>query len=216
MTHKTARMPSTRTQIVIGAFFFFIPCALFILQLGSNDVQTGVLLTRLAPIQERPTQDVIVDAIQSGSQWESIVVHHLGQPAGTPEELDRMHKNSGLSGLGYHFLIGNGNGFGNGDVHVGYRWLEQIAGARPINADTSKWNDRTISICLVGNGNMRRFTEQQLLHLSHLVQRLQLELSIPPSNVLLAQEINGGTNSPGAFFAEAQFKSQLLDPPINP
>lgn len=216
MTQKPARTPSTRTQIVFGAFFFVIPCALFILQLGSNDVQTGVLLTRLAPIQERPTQDIIVTAIKSDAQWDSIVVHHLGQPAGAPEELDRMHKNAGLSGLGYHFLIGNGNGFGDGVVHVGYRWLEQTAGARPIHADTDKWNDRTISVCLVGNGNMRRFTEQQMLHLSHLVQRLQLELSIPPSKVLLAEEINGGSNSPGAFFAEAQFKSQLLDPPRIP
>ena len=106
--------------------------------------------------------------------------------------------------------------FCRGDVHVGYRWLEQIAGARPIHADTDKWNDRTISVCLVGNGNMRRFTEQKMLHLSHLVQRLQLELSIPPSKVLLAEEINGGSNSPGVFFAEAQFKSQLLDPPRIP
>ena len=206
-------MPSRRTQVVLGTFFFFIPCALFILQLGNNDVQIGVLLTSLAPIQERPTQDIIVEAIDTQALWNSIVIHHLGQPAGTPEELDRLHRNSGLSGLGYHFLIGNGTGFGDGDVHVGYRWLDQIVGARPINVDTAKWNDGTISVCLVGDGNKRRFTEQQLLHLSHLVQRLQLELSIPPNNVLLAQEINGGTDSPGKYFAEAQFKSQLLDLP---
>tara|TARA_B100000959_G_C14990883_1_gene627881 strand:- start:3586 stop:4242 length:657 start_codon:yes stop_codon:yes gene_type:complete len=213
MTQKPARMPSRRTQVVLGAFFFVIPCALFILQLGSNNAQSGVLLTKLAPIQERPTQDIIIEAIDENALWDTIVIHHLGQPAGTPEELDRLHRNSGLSGLGYHFLIGNGNGFGNGDVHIGYRWLNQLAGARPVDVDTRKWSDGTISICLVGNGNMRQFTEQQLLHLSHLVQRLQLELSIPPNNVLLAHEMSSGASSPGTYFAEGQFRSQLLDIP---
>lgn len=213
MTRKTARMPSKRTQIVLGAFFFFIPCALFVLQLGNNDVQGGVLLTKLAPVQERPTQDVIVESISTETVWDSIVISHLGQPAGTAKEVDRLHKNAGLRGLGYHFLIGNGNGFGDGDVHVGYRWLDQVPGARPVGVDTSVWNNGTITICLVGDGNRRRFTEQQMVHLAHLVQRLQDQLSIPRQNVLLAQDIQGGTDSPGSFFAEAEFRGQLLDVP---
>jgi hypothetical protein len=176
-----------------------------------------MLLTKLAPIDERPQQDVVLDAIDYQAVWDTIVIHHLGQPAGSPETLDRTHRNSGLSGLGYHFLIGNGNGLGNGDVHVGYRWLNQVAGAKPVGVDSSQWNEGTISICLIGNGNRRPFTEQQLVHLSYLVQRLQLELSIGSDRVLLAQEVGSPMTSPGKYFADAQFRSQLLDipPPIN-
>lgn len=213
MKTNSARMVSRRTQIIWVSFFFIIPCALFILQLGSGTVHQGALLTKLSPVDERPEQDIVIASVSEQKEWTTIVIHHLGQPAGSPESLDRAHRNSGLSGLGYHFLIGNGNGLGNGDVHVGYRWLDQTAGAKPIGVDSSQWDKGTISICLVGNGNRRPFTELQLVHLSYLVQRLQLELSIPPSHILLAREIGSDTTSPGKYFAEAQFRGQLLDIP---
>ena len=212
MKPNSARMLSKRTQIVWVSFFFIIPCALFVLQTGNRDTQGGMLLTSLAPIDERPKKDPIFAAIPESTQWSSIVVHHLGQPAGDPESIDRAHRNAGLNGLGYHFLIGNGNGLGDGDLHMGYRWINQYPGARPTGIQTDNWNDGVISICLIGNGNRRPFTERQLLHVSHLVQRLQKELSIPASSVLLASEL-GDKNSPGDFFAEAQFRSQLLDIP---
>jgi hypothetical protein len=52
------------------------------------------------------------------------------------------------------------------------------------------------------------------LHLSRLVQRLQNELSIEESRVRLASDFEFTANmpsSPGKFFAEAMFRSQLLD-----
>ena len=213
MKPNSARMLSRRTQVVWVCFFFVIPCALFILQVGSITAHSGILLTNLAPIDERPDQDVVLDAINKQATWDTIVVHHLGQPAGSPETLDRSHRKSGLSGLGYHFLIGNGNGLGDGDIHIGYRWLNQDASAKPVGIAASLWNQSTISICLIGNGNRRPFTERQLAHLSYLVQRLQLELSIAPNRVLLANEIGSTATSPGKYFAEAQFRSQLLDIP---
>ena len=213
MNQNSARMLSRRTQLVWVSFFFIIPCALFVLQLGNTKFQPGVIIAKLAPVNERPEKDSVVEAIGEASSWNTIVIHHLGQPAGSPESLDRSHRKSGLSGLGYHFLIGNGNGLGDGIVHIGYRWLDQLAGAKPIGVDVTQWDGSTISICLVGNGNRRPFSEQQLLHLSYLVQRLQLALSIPSSRVLLAQEIGSNATSPGKYFAEAQFRSQLHDIP---
>ncbi len=211
MTMNSARMLSKRTQVVWVAFFFVIPCAVFILQLGSNDIQNGILLTKLAPVNERPEQDIVAVVGEDADRWNTIVIHHLGQPGGSPEFLDRSHRNSGLSGLGYHFLIGNGKGFGDGTVHVGYRWLDQLSCEGLAGVDSSLWNNGTISICLVGNGNRRPFTDQQIVHLSHLVQRLQVDLSIPPNRVLLEREISSNNASPGKYFAEAKFKSQLLD-----
>ena len=213
MKQNAARMLSTRTQIVWAAFFFIIPCTLFVLQLGSDDIQTGVVITTLATIEDRPTEDPIFAMIGDRTRWSNIVIQHLGQPAGTAEQVDRMHRNTGLDGLGYHFLIGNGNGIDDGDVHVGYRWIEQSAAARPADVDISQWNAEVISICLIGNGNRRPFTERQLLHLSRLVQRLQLELLIPRRAVSLVSDMVNTATSPGQYFAEAQFRSQLLDIP---
>jgi hypothetical protein len=216
MKPNSARMLSIRTQVVWVSFFIVIPCALFILQSGTERAQNSLLLTTLAPVEERPESDPVFASIGKASNWSSIVIHHLGQPAGDLESIERDHRNAGLSGLGFHFLIGNGNGLGDGDVQMGYRWLTQVGAAKPIDIASGNWNDGIISICLIGNGNRRQFTEQQTVHLSHLVQRLQKELSIPSSHVYLGRELGSENDSPGDFFSEAHFRSQLLDiPAIN-
>jgi len=208
----SARMLSKRTQLVWVAFFFAIPCALFVLQAGSTTIEGSVLLTTLASVDERPESDPIFETVTSSSAWNSIVIHHLGQPAGDIETVDRDHRDAGLNGFGYHFLIGNGNGLADGAVQIGYRWINQTEGAKPANVPYQEWKSGIISICLIGNGNRRPFTDTQLLHLSHLVQRLQQELAIPASKISLASAI-GDVSSPGKYFAEAQFRSQLLDIP---
>ena len=213
MKPNSARMPSKRTQIVWLSFFLVIPCALIILQAGTTNVQNGLLLTTLSPIEDRPTVDPVFATVGSSPEWSSIVIHHLGQPAGDLETIDRDHRKAGLRSLGFHFIIGNGNGLGDGDVQMGNRWHSQISAAKPRDIQQDNWSDGIISICLIGNGNRRPFTEQQTVHLSHLVQRLQQELSIPADQVFLESELGGHSRSPGEFFAEAQFKSQLLDIP---
>ena len=204
LKNDSARMLS-RTQFVWIAFFILIPSALFILQIGNHDSQSGLILMRLSDVDERPAKDPVFESIQkeSLSQWKTIVIQQLGQPSGTQERVHREHKQLGLDGLGYHFLIGNGNGLGDGFIHVGYRWIEQSPAAKPFNA--SEMDHQTISICLVGSGDRRPFTAMQLRHVIRLVQRLQVELGIPESNVSLG--------STGQFFAEAQFRSQLRDIP---
>ena len=214
INEESARKLSKRTQNVWVAFFVTIATAMFVLQLGSDINQTGLMATL---VEEQPTEDPLFSSIEKadGAAWSSIVIHHLGQPAGTVEEIDRNHRNSGLEGLGYHFLIGNGYGIDDGFIHLGYRWLDQKPCARLASADPSLWNSGVISICLVGNGNRRPFSEPQLVQLSLLVMRLQLGLSIPVEKILLANEIDNGSQSPGRYFAEAQFRSQLRDIPVS-
>lgn len=156
---------------------------------------------RLSDVDERPAIDPVFQCIEnSPSQWNAIEIQQLGQPSGTPERVHREHKQRGLDGLGYHILIGNGNGLGDGAMYFGYRWIKQSPAAMEVD-------HQTISICLVGNGDRRPFTKLQLRHLTRLVQRLQVELNIPESHVSLG--------SPGQFFAEAQFRSQLRDIPTS-
>ena len=189
---------------------------MFVLQLGVKNTQNGRVLTKLASVEERPELDPVFTSLDNveDADWTSIVIHHLGQPAGTAERIDRYHRDNGLDGLGYHFLIGNGNGMSDGNAHVGYRWLNQSPSVGLSSTDTTLWNG-VISICLVGNGNKRPFSERQMLQLSRLVQRLQVGLSIPSTEVRLASELGKDSDSPGIYFAEAQFRSQLLDIPAS-
>ena len=172
----------------------------------------------LSPIAPRDAAVVL-------GQWTGIVIHHSSTPAGDDVTLDRDHIAAGLSGLGYHFVIGNGQGLADGVVHVGYRWNRQLPGAHVASAspaevrtgiskaslsasDANLFNRHTIGICLVGNGNRRAFTDRQLRELIALVRELQARLGIPGSAVYLHSDISK-VESPGKHFPAAEFEAQI-------
>ena len=168
------------------------------------------------------------DAKPISGQWQAIVIHHSATPAGDSITLNRQHTASGLSGLGYHFVIGNGQGLGDGLVEVGYRWNRQLAGAHVAGAtatesrngldrtslstaDADQYNRHSIGICMIGNGNRREFTDRQMHELITLVRALQEQFRIPGSAVYLHSDLSKVT-SPGKFFPTAEFEAQIRRP----
>jgi len=139
------------------------------------------------------------------ARWGAIVIHHSATPYATAESLDLAHRELGLTELGYHFVIGNGNGLGDGQVHIGSRWLDQAPGAHAAG-EHADWYDRhSIGICLVGNGDRRPFTRAQIQRLTQLVIALARELGIPPERILLHSDI-APTTDPGWNFPEGAFR----------
>ncbi len=141
-------------------------------------------------------------------RWLSIVIHHSGSPAGSPASLDEQHRSRGLAALGYHFVIGNGVGMSDGEIHVGRRWLDQLPGAHVAGPQGDYYNRTSIGICLIGNGDRRRFTNAQIQALAQLTSALARELDIPADRVLLHSDL-ASTRSPGAFFPEARFRELI-------
>ncbi|MHC5114493.1 MAG: peptidoglycan recognition protein family protein [Planctomycetota bacterium] len=164
--------------------------------------------------QEREEPIFRIDAPLDEERWNGIVIHHLGMPSGDAERVHRLHVGYGYQGLGYHFLVGNGSGLGDGIVHVGYRWNEQLPGAHVArSAEASgELNERAIGICLIGNGDRRPFTEKQMRSLLALVRGLQQRLDIPADRVRLHRDLAPGVTSPGRFFAAARLDEHLLRP----
>jgi hypothetical protein len=146
------------------------------------------------------------------SRWQSIVIHHSGSPAGDAETLNRQHITYGLDGLGYHFVIGNGSGMGDGIIHIGYRWRRQLPGAHALGDNAEWFNRNAIAICLIGNGDNRAFTDRQVESLVRLVRDLQSRLLIPAERVVLHREI-APVRSPGRNFDEAGFRGRLIPLP---
>ena len=183
----------------------------------------ALLLTDPSPAPKlamgRPALDLNVAARQAGSvidtrvkveegRWLEIVIHDSGSQHGSIESLSRQAQERGLQGLGYHFLIGNGNGMGDGELHVGYRWNEQLAGAH-VAGDNAAWhNTHAVGVCLIGNGENRPFTDRQIQRLVALVTGLQEALDIPADRVLLDSDLSG-TQSPGKRFPLEKFREQL-------
>lgn len=173
----------------------------------------------------RPDSVLPTGAPIDRERWGSIVIHHSGLPAGNSASIERHQQGAGISGLGYHFVIGNGHGLGDGEIQVGYRWVQQMPGAhvamRPRSAPRTartvslqtealvELNERSIGICLVGNGDRGAFTPRQIRELVALVRSLQRELGISAARVYLHRDL-ADVSSPGERFPTAEFESQLL------
>jgi len=151
--------------------------------------------------------DAIFDTrapIETG-RWKGLVVHHSGAPMGSPESITEDHNNRGFRGLGYHFVISNGQGAPDGQVFVGYRWQDQLPGVHVAGPLAEQFNRETIGICLVGDGERRAFTEAQLASLARLVSALRDETEIPAESVYLSRDVSP-TSGPGRLFPEAVFR----------
>jgi hypothetical protein len=108
------------------------------------DPYTGPRPSPIRPLQPtpaptKPTKPRVAAAGAEGgwmppggisNRWECIVVHHSGSDRSTPQSMREWHmKGRGWDELGYHFVIGNGAGYGDGQVYVGERWRKQMHGA---------------------------------------------------------------------------------------
>lgn len=139
-------------------------------------------------------------------RWQAIVIHHSGSTVGTPASIEAEHQARNLRGLGHHFIIGNGQGMENGQLHIGYRWLDQLPGAHAAGPQGDLYNLHAVSICLVGDGNRRAFTPEQIQRLQGLVQSLQSRLNIPAERVVLHSEI-AAVDDPGRLFPASAIRT---------
>lgn len=133
------------------------------------------------------------------ARWQAIVIHHSGSVVGSAASISREHEDQGIKGLGHHFVIGNGQGMDDGQLHIGYRWLDQLPGAHAAGPNGDWFNLQSVSICLVGDGDRRPFTGAQINRLRELVGVLCREMDIPRDRVYLHSEI-APVNDPGRLF----------------
>jgi hypothetical protein len=213
---KVTRKPkpvSSRSKTVWGALALSMSTVgglLWLLQGGPDARMQGLSLPPMVAAAGPSSIEGIFKTRRDIPQqrWQAIVIHHSGTVVGNPGTIDAQHKSLGLDGLGFHFVIGNGSGYGDGDIEVGYRWLDQLPGAH-VGGEHAEWfNRNAIGICLVGDGRRRPFTEQQTRRLVQIVSALAERLEIPADRIYLHSDL-APTDSPGRLFPEAAFREQL-------
>lgn len=173
----------------------------------------GVTLTPLVATGTTSSIDQIflTDNPLDKPRWTSIVIHHSGSLAGGPVSIAAQHTAQKLKGLGHHFVVGNGRGgeMTDGELHLGFRWMQQLPGAHAAGPRGPEFNQHAISICLVGDGNRQSFTPLQLARLNQLVDALRERFNIPADRVLLHSNIATGVKDPGKLFPEAALRERL-------
>lgn len=84
------------------------------------------------------------DIMRRMKEVNRIVLHHSGTSSGNAEIFHNTHKRIGYSGIGYHYVIGNGKGSPEGYIEMARMEKWQGAHAKGGNRDS-------IGICVVGN-----------------------------------------------------------------
>lgn len=140
-----------------------------------------------------PVPDPAWDVAAKPRGWKYVVIHHSATKVGNYARFDNDHRDArGWDGCGYHFVIGNGTGSGDGEVEVGFRWLQQREGAH-AGKDFRDYNQHGVGVCLVGDFTHTRPTAAQMKSLARLVRWLEWKHAIPRSGVLGHGKIRVGT-----------------------
>jgi N-acetyl-anhydromuramyl-L-alanine amidase AmpD len=138
------------------------------------------------------------------------VLHHTASHAGSVEEIHEAHLGKGWEGIGYHFVIGNGEGMGDGMIEPTFRWREQMHGA---HAGKSEYNQQGIGVVLVGNFEEESPSAAQLEAVTRLVATLKQDYGISSENVIPHRDVKAtlcpGKNFPLAAVAYGRIDSIL-------
>ena len=109
--------------------------------------------------------------VQKG-RWKYVIIHNSGTRQGNARIFDTYHRRvrKMQNGLAYHFVIGNGNSSGDGEIEIGPRWTRQINGG---HVASDYLNNIALGICLVGDLNRDQPTQAQMAALDELIVYLR-------------------------------------------
>ena len=144
-------------------------------------------------------------------EWDYIVLHHTASESGSvesihDEHLKRKDKNgNGWLGIGYHFVIGNGNGMDDGEIEPTFRWRQQLQGA---HAGVANYNQHGIGIVLIGNFEKSPPTDAQAASVKRLVGVLKREYSIASSKIVGHSDVKA-TECPGKLFPISEVRDGI-------
>lgn len=174
----------------------------------------------VAGLRLRPWEWAPPGGLQRG-RWKTIVIHHSASPKATPQGMDSWHRigRGWVNGLGYHFVIGGGVNYPDGEIFVGPRWKQQIQGAHCASTagryfglwrDGGFYNDHGIGICLIGDFENGQPTPKQMAALQQLVSFLEGQTGIDPSNIYGHGEVTHKTQCPGRYMNIAGLRRSLV------
>jgi hypothetical protein len=143
--------------------------------------------------------------------WTTIVLHHSATRGGSVESIDAAHRNNRDSsgnpwlGIGYHFVVGNGQSMADGEIRPTFRWQRQLPGA---HCGTRDHNEHGIGICLIGDFGQAVPTARQMGAVTALLKSLATRYSIPRQRLHRHLDLQA-TLCPGRMFPWEQVRLEL-------
>jgi hypothetical protein len=158
-------------SMTVGAFL--------LMALGNNPPSAGPFC--LSAYYQLDSVDHVVQsrACQAPHRWTSIEIYFSGTQHGN------LLQPAESADLNCHFLICNGAGGGDGEIQASEQWQRQWS-IRPSR--TWQGSDKTIRVCLIGDGVRTAPTNYQLKRLETLLEALSRKFGIPAHSVYLPSD----------------------------
>jgi hypothetical protein len=169
-----------RVVKVLAALLVSMTVGAFVLMaLGNNPPSAGPFC--LAAYYRLDSVDHAIQskACQSPHRWNSIEIYFSGTKRGS------LAQPAGAVDMDCHFLICNGAGGGNGEIQASENWQKQWS---LRTSRTWQGSDRTIRICLIGDGVTTMPTNYQLKRLETLLEALCRKFGISADSVYLPSD----------------------------
>ncbi len=169
-----------RVVKVLAALLISMTVGAFVLMaLGNNPPSGGPFC--LAVYLRLDSIDHVIQskACQAPHRWNSVEIYFSGTKGGS------LQQPAGAVDMNCHFLICNGNGGGDGEIQASDLWQKQWS-IRP--GRTWQGSDKTIRVCLIGNGVDTMPTNYQLKRLEALLEALSRKFSIPADTIYLPSD----------------------------
>ena len=160
--------------------------AVVLMALGNNPPSAGAFCLSTYYRLESVDHALRSRVSQSARRWDSIEIAFSGTKGGNIERLaDAQGLRSGAD-IECHFVLCNGVSAGDGEIQTTESWQSQ----RPVHRGPSGQGDeRTICVCLIGNGVSALPTDYQLKRLEMLLEALCRKFNISPDAVYLPRDV---------------------------
>jgi N-acetylmuramoyl-L-alanine amidase len=181
---------------------------------GSTRVRRASLSEQLKPFLDDSNANELIYPNKADRPWRYIVLHHSAAPSGNYDQIDSEHRKIlGIDGCGYHFVIGNGTGSGDGQIEVARRWANQKQGVHCRNARTHDVDEYGIGICLVGDLDKAPPTPRQIAAAKALVAHLSTRYNIAQARVQTHSHLAATkTVCPGRHFPDEEILAISREP----
>ena len=158
--------------------------AIVLMALGNNPPSAGPFCLSTYYRLDSVNHALRSQASQSSRRWDRIDIVFSGTGEGNIKRLAALHGLRNEADINCHFVLCNGAGGGDGEIQTTAKWQTQSS-AQPGGAAAG---DRTIRICLIGDGVSTRPTDCQLKRLETLLEALGRRFDIEPSAVRLPRD----------------------------
>jgi hypothetical protein len=166
-----------RVAKVLGALLLSMTVGAFVLMaLGNNPPSAGPFCLSAYYRLTSVDKAVQSQACQAPDRWSSIEIFFSGTRGGN------VKPPAGAPDLNCHFVICNGSGAEDGEIQTTDRWEKQWS-SEP--GRTWQGSDKTIRVCLIGDGVRTLPTDYQLKRLEMLLEALCRKFHIPAKSVYL-------------------------------